>query len=89
MSIDCIMTNKRDSIQIALEAILLLIYAWNSSPILGTDISRSLVAVRRKFSFPIDFSAGTMRSLRLHLVPSLPILATLLSASPRVRISLN
>ena len=26
----CIMTNKRDSIRIALEAILLLIYAWNS-----------------------------------------------------------
>ena len=55
----------------------------------GTDISRSLVAVRRKFSFPIDFSAGTTRSLLLHLVPSLPILATSLSASTRVRISLN
>jgi hypothetical protein len=84
-----IMTNKRDSIQIPLEAILLLIYAWNSCPVLGTDISRSLVAVRHEFSFPIDFSAGTTRSLRLHLVPLLPILATLLSASTHVRISLN
>ena len=84
-----IMTNELDSIQIALEAILLLIYAWNSCPVLGTAISRSLVAVHREFSFPINFSAGTMRSLRLHLVPSLPILANLLSASTRVGISLN
>jgi hypothetical protein len=34
-----IMTNERDSIRIALEAILLLLYAWNSCPIPGTDIS--------------------------------------------------
>jgi hypothetical protein len=40
-----IMTNKRDSIQVALEVILLLIYAWNSCPIPGMDISRSLVVV--------------------------------------------
>jgi hypothetical protein len=59
----CIMTNKRDSIRIALEAILLLIYAWNSCPVPGTDISRSLVAVGREFSFPIDFSAGTHAEL--------------------------
>jgi hypothetical protein len=53
-----IMTNERDSTRIALEAILLLIYAWNSCPVPGTNISRSLVAVGREFSFPIDFSAG-------------------------------
>ena len=34
-----IMTNERDSIRVALEAILLLIYAWNSCPVPGTDIS--------------------------------------------------
>jgi hypothetical protein len=53
-----VMCNERDSIRIALEAILLLLYAWNSCPIPGTDISRSLVAVCREFAFPIDFSSG-------------------------------
>ncbi len=54
----CIMCNERDSNCVALEAILLLIYAWNSCPVPGTDISRSMVAVGREFEFPIDFSAG-------------------------------
>jgi hypothetical protein len=49
-----IMTNERDSVCIALEAILLLIYAWNSCPVPGTDISRSPIAVGREFAFPID-----------------------------------
>ena len=53
-----IMSNERDTVRIALECILLLLYAWNSCPVPGTDISRSLVAVGREFSFPIDFSAG-------------------------------
>jgi hypothetical protein len=53
-----IMTNKRESIRVTLEAILLLIYAWNSCPIPGTDISRSLVAVGYEFDFPIDYSTG-------------------------------
>jgi hypothetical protein len=48
-----IMTIKRDSIQVALEAILYLIYAWDSCPIPGMDISRSLIAVGRKFTFQI------------------------------------
>jgi hypothetical protein len=52
-----IMTNKRDSIQVAMEAILLLLYAWNSAPIPGTDISCCFVALGRKFQFPINFSA--------------------------------
>ena len=47
-----IMCNERDSIIVALEAILLLLYAWNSCPVPGTNISRSLVA------FPNDFSSG-------------------------------
>jgi hypothetical protein len=52
------MCNKRDSVRVALEAILLLLYAWNSCPVPGTDISHSLVAVGREFAFPIDFSSG-------------------------------
>jgi len=53
-----IMCNERDSARVALEAILLLLYAWNSCPVSGTDIPRSLVAVGREFTFPIDFSSG-------------------------------
>jgi hypothetical protein len=51
-----IMTNERDTVRVALEALLLLLYAWNSCPVPGTDISRSLVAVGREFAFPIDYS---------------------------------
>jgi hypothetical protein len=53
-----IMCNERDTNRIALEGILLLIYAWNSCPVPGTDISRSMVALGREFAFPIDFSVG-------------------------------
>ena len=51
-----IMTNERGTVRVAMECILLLLYAWNSCPIPGTDISRSLVAVGREFQFPIDYS---------------------------------
>jgi hypothetical protein len=53
-----IMTNERDSVRIALEAILLLLYALNSCPIPGTDISRSLVVVSCEFAFPINYSTN-------------------------------
>jgi hypothetical protein len=53
-----IMTNERNSVQVAMEAILLLLYAWNSVPVPGTDISRCLVALGQEFQFPIDFSAN-------------------------------
>jgi hypothetical protein len=49
-----IMCNERATICVALECLLLLLYAWNSYPLLGTDISRSLVAVGCKFAFLID-----------------------------------
>jgi hypothetical protein len=52
------MCNECNSNCVTLEAILLLIYAWNSCPVPGTDISHSMVAVGREFAFPIDFSAG-------------------------------
>ena len=56
------MMNKRDSTRIAVEAILLLIYAWNSCPVLGTDISCSLVAVGREFSSQLTFPQVNMRN---------------------------
>jgi hypothetical protein len=53
-----IMCNERDSVRVALEAILLLLYAWNSCPGPSTNISHSLIVVGHKFIFPIDFSSG-------------------------------
>ena len=50
------MCNECNSVRVALEAILLLLYAQKSCPVPGTD-TRSLVAVGREFAFPIDFSS--------------------------------
>jgi hypothetical protein len=58
-----IVTNECNSVRMALEALLLLLYAWNSCPAPGTDISQSLVAVDRKFAFPIDFLIGMHQEL--------------------------
>jgi hypothetical protein len=52
-----VMTNERGSVHIAMEAILLLLYVWNSAPIPGTDLSCCFVALGCKFQFPIDFLA--------------------------------
>jgi hypothetical protein len=52
------MCNERDLVRIANEAILLLLYAWNLCPIPGTDISCSLIAIGRKFAFPINYFSG-------------------------------
>ncbi len=49
------MKNERDTIWVALEALLLLLYAWNLCPVPGTDISRSLVAVGHEFAFSIEY----------------------------------
>ena len=32
------------------------LYAWNSAPVIGTDISRSMIVVGMDFKFPIDYS---------------------------------
>jgi hypothetical protein len=53
-----IMRNERDTVRVALELLLLLLYVWNSCPAPGTNISRSLVAVGCKFAFLIDYSSG-------------------------------
>ncbi len=51
------MTNERYLVQVKMEAILLLLYAWNCAPIPGTNLSQSFIALGREFQFPIDFSA--------------------------------
>jgi hypothetical protein len=66
-----IMTNERDSVRVAMEAILLLLYAWNSAPIPGTDLSWCFVALGREFQFPIDFSANKHFELTSN-IPHLP-----------------
>ncbi len=48
--------NKCNTVWVALEALLLLFYAWNLCLVPGTDISRSLVVVGQEFAFPIDYS---------------------------------
>jgi hypothetical protein len=63
-----IMTNERDSLRVAMEAILLLLYAWNSTPVPRTDLSHSFVALGREFQFPIDFS--TNKHFELTSTPS-------------------
>ena len=47
--------NKHGSVRVALDAILLLLYAWNSAPIPGSDLSRSIVVFGCIFSLAIDF----------------------------------
>jgi hypothetical protein len=47
----------------ALEALLLLLYAWKSCHVPGTDISCSLVAIGCKFAFLIEFSTGMHQEL--------------------------
>jgi hypothetical protein len=45
--------------RVFLEGSQMLTYAWNSPcPVLGTDLSRSLLTVGREFHFPIDFDAN-------------------------------
>jgi hypothetical protein len=53
-----IMCNERDTVRVVLESLLLLLYAWISCLVPGTDISRSLLVVRQEFAFPINFSSG-------------------------------
>ena len=46
--------NERGNNRVALEDILMPLYAWNSVPIVGTDISCSLLVTGPKFNFPIE-----------------------------------
>jgi hypothetical protein len=71
----CIMSNERGSIHIALEA-LLLIYVWNLCPLPGKDISLSLIAVGRKFSFPSTSQRTSIGNSHRALLPLSPIQRT-------------
>ena len=51
-----IATQDRGTVDIWVEAAHTVAYAWNSSPIEGTNIIRSVVAVGGPFRFPFDLS---------------------------------
>jgi hypothetical protein len=57
--------NERDSIRVAAEGLQLCKYAWNSAPVIGTDISCSLIYVGREFKFSIEYSASPHVNLNL------------------------
>jgi hypothetical protein len=86
-----IMTNEHDSVRVMMEAILLLLYAWNSAPIPGADLSQCFVTLGREFQFLIDFSAN--KHFKLTSTPSTIVLysrklTTRLSALKEVTILL-
>ena len=49
-----IFTSQRGTPRVFQEAAETLAYAWNSAPVTGTDLSRSLLTVGREYRFPID-----------------------------------
>ena len=59
-----IFTQERGTPAVSREAILLLIYAWNSCPVPLTYIKRSMIVCGRYFSFPMDFSHETAVKLK-------------------------
>jgi hypothetical protein len=60
-----VMANERSLVHIAMEAILLLLYAWNSAPIPGTDLSRCSVASSDFLSTSQWISTGNSLPLQL------------------------
>jgi hypothetical protein len=50
-----VFNNDRDTNRVFVEGAETLTYAWNSCPVIGTDLSRSLLTVGQEFKFPIDF----------------------------------
>jgi HKD family nuclease len=53
-----VFNNDRETNRVFVEGAYTLTYAWNSCPVIGTDLSRSLLTVGREFHFPIDFEAN-------------------------------
>jgi hypothetical protein len=53
-----VFNNDRESNRMFVGGAQTLTYAWNSCPVRGTDLSRSLLTVGREFHFPIDFETN-------------------------------
>ena len=61
-----VFTNERDTTRVFVEGSLLAAYAWNSAPVIGTNISRSLIVVGREFQFPIDIESNNFNVHNIH-----------------------
>eukprot|EP00957_Ditylum_brightwellii_P152791 11630391-Ditylum_brightwellii.AAC.1 len=51
-----VFNNDRSTNRTFIEGALMSAYAWNLAPVIGKDISRSLVVLGREYNFPIDFT---------------------------------
>ena len=58
-----IASNDRDTLDCFVEAGISAGYAWNSAPIDGTDIIRSIPAIGRELRFPLDISLASLPKL--------------------------
>jgi hypothetical protein len=63
-----IVTNERNLVWVAMEAILLLLYTWNSTPIPSTNLSCCFFALGWEFQFSINFAAN--KHFKLTSTPS-------------------
>eukprot|EP00957_Ditylum_brightwellii_P201133 15324196-Ditylum_brightwellii.AAC.1 len=61
-------TNDRQTNRSFVDGAHLSVYAWNLAPVVGTDISRSLLVVGREYSFPIDYTSRS--ELSFNVTPS-------------------
>ena len=57
--------NERNTPRVFIEGVETLCYAWNSAPVTGTDLSRSLLVTGREFKFPIDIELQKHTSYNL------------------------
>ena len=77
-----IFCNERGTNKVALEGISMDLYAWNSTPVVGTDILCSLLVMGRKVQFPIDFSADMH-----HVLASNPAKVTYFASDQAILLS--
>eukprot|EP00957_Ditylum_brightwellii_P168822 12850061-Ditylum_brightwellii.AAC.1 len=63
-----VFTNDRTTNRLFVDETYMDVYAWNSAPVVRTDISRSLLVVGREYSFPIDYTSRT--ELLFNVTPS-------------------
>jgi hypothetical protein len=52
-----IFSNKHGTNKVAIDGIMMSLYAWKLASVIGTDMSRSLLVTGRKCNFPIDCSS--------------------------------
>jgi hypothetical protein len=60
----CIMTNERDTVRVALESLLLLLYAWNLCPVPGTECHGAWWQWAESLCFQLTTHTASIGSLR-------------------------